>query len=78
MAKGQNAAKRYGRDYWSRRYPSAAGCGREGKQLTHRYERRQISRQEHLAERGIYDGDTDSPCVWHCTDDDPDAPCEAL
>lgn len=78
MACGQNASKRYGRDYWSRRYPCAAGWGREGKRLTHRYERQAARREAHAAELGIYDGDTDTPCVWHCTDDNPDAPCEAL
>lgn len=45
MAQGQNAAKRWGRDYWSRRYPGAAGWGREGKRLTHRYERQQGRRE---------------------------------
>lgn len=78
MARGQNAAKRWGREYRSRRHPSMPVWGREGKVLTHRYERRQAQHIAHLAERGIYDGDTDTPCVWHCTDDDPEQPCEAL
>lgn len=40
-------------------------------------ERRQAV-TDHKANIGIYDGDTDSPCVWHCTDDDPDSQCEAI
>jgi hypothetical protein len=46
MPHGENAQRHYGRDYWSRRYPSTClGWGRYAKRLTHRYERQQGKRQ---------------------------------
>ncbi len=76
MAQGQNAAKRYGRDYWSRRYPGCAGWGREGKRLTHRYERQTSRREAYRAEMGRYDGDGEWNC-WHCMDEESWNECTA-
>lgn len=55
-------------------------CGNPRRKLGERtmQERRRSAVSKHEANRGIYDGDTDTPCVWHCTDDDPSATCEAL
>ena len=77
--------------YWRSDEPAAAGkyanhgctcscwmCGnprRHHGELTMQ-ERRALDLKD--AQRGIYDGDTDSPCTWHCTDDDPEASCEAI
>lgn len=46
MAHGENAAKHYGREYWSRRAPRMHNWGRIGKWLTHRYERAAARREE--------------------------------
>lgn len=39
MAKGENANKRCGREYWSPRHPGAPSWGAIGKQLTHEKDR---------------------------------------
>lgn len=41
MAHGENANRRWGREYWSRRLSAILSWGRYSKDLTHRWERRQ-------------------------------------
>ena len=43
---GENAEKRAGREYWSRRFPGTPSWGRIGKWLTHRRERAAARREE--------------------------------
>jgi len=44
MAKGQNAAKHYNREYWSSRPCSEWPCSKATKIVCHRLERRRMNR----------------------------------
>lgn len=52
-------------------------CGNPRRRLGEKTMQERKALDERSANRGIYDGDTDAACVWHCTDDDPDSPCAA-
>lgn len=52
MARGENAERHPGREYWSRRLPGACcSWGRIGKWVTHRRERAAAKREERKLKR---------------------------